>query len=50
MSPEERARFLEHPKPGEPDIEEAHAAASSAGQTGAPAEDEKAGPGWEKWR
>lgn len=40
MDPGERARFLEFPKEGEPDIEEAHQGAASGGQTAPPAEDE----------
>jgi Ubiquitin carboxyl-terminal hydrolase, family 1 len=42
LSPEERARFLEYPKAGEPDIEEAHVKAAAEGQTAPPAEDEQA--------
>lgn len=41
MSPEERARFLEQPKDGEPDIEEAHQDAAQGGQTAPPPEDEQ---------
>lgn len=44
MTPAERARFLEHPKEGEPDIEEAHAAAAQEGQTAPPPEDEQVQP------
>ena len=41
MSPEERARFLEQPQEGEPDIEEAHQDAAQGGQTAPPPEDEQ---------
>ncbi|CAG9463885.1 unnamed protein product [Pedinophyceae sp. YPF-701] len=41
MDPKERARFLEDPPQGAPDIEDAHAAAASSGQTRPPAEGEE---------
>jgi ubiquitin carboxyl-terminal hydrolase L3 len=40
MTPEERARFLEYPAEGEPDVEEAHKEAAQCGQTAPPSEDE----------
>jgi len=36
LNPEERAKFLEDPPPGAPDIEEAHQEAASAGDTAPP--------------
>jgi ubiquitin carboxyl-terminal hydrolase L3 len=41
MSPEERARFLEYPSEGDPDVEEAHQQAAQTGQTAPPPEDEQ---------
>jgi Ubiquitin carboxyl-terminal hydrolase, family 1 len=44
MTPDERARFLEHPEEGEPDIEEAHQEAAQEGQSAPPPEDEQVPP------
>ena len=41
MSPEERARFLEYPKEGEPDIEAAHSEAAQDGQSAPPPDEEQ---------
>jgi ubiquitin carboxyl-terminal hydrolase L3 len=47
MSPVDRARFLEHPGEGEPDIEEAHQQAAQTGQTAPPPEDEQVQRSWQ---
>jgi ubiquitin carboxyl-terminal hydrolase L3 len=41
MDPAQRARLLEHPREGEPDIEQAHQDAAQGGQTAPPDEDEQ---------
>eukprot|EP00892_Ulva_mutabilis_P001744 jgi/Ulvmu1/11570/UM079_0013.1 len=41
MTPEERARLLEDPQEGEPDLEKAHQNAAIAGQSAAPADGEE---------
>ena len=42
MTPAERARFLEDPQEGEPNIEDAHAEAAQDGQSAPPPEEEQA--------
>lgn len=41
MSPEEKARLLENPKEGEPDLERSHQDAAQAGQSAPPMDEEE---------